>query len=232
VSPGTPSIATNYDRAMLGQGWQSQWARVQRRLEDVRKVYAGRPGSTDDAIDDLQSFFEVVHHLRDWLGNDPSSGATFPDATVVLEGSDVLRICGDLANGSKHFKLDPKRRPWTDDPSTTIARNDVAVTPPRPQGRGRGGWTRRSRWCRPRLRRRRTVSMLRPVAPNTTLSSLPKTPSPSGSSTFPANDSLADQSPSVGHGRGRWGCPSPSPPSRGYARSPSPVIWSPSTPTC
>jgi hypothetical protein len=58
---------------MLGQGWQWQWARVQRRLEDVREVYAGRPGSTDDAIDDVQSFFEVVHHLRDWLGNDPLS---------------------------------------------------------------------------------------------------------------------------------------------------------------
>jgi hypothetical protein len=113
--------------------------RVQRRLEDVREVYAGRPGSTDDAIDDVQSFFEVVHHLRDWLGNDPSSGVTFPDATVVIEGSDVLRICGDLANGSKHFKLDPKRRPWTDDPSTTIARNDVAVTPAPATGSGSVG---------------------------------------------------------------------------------------------
>ena len=32
----------------------------------------------------------------------------------------------DLAIGSKHFTVD---NPWTDDPSTTIARNDVAVTP-------------------------------------------------------------------------------------------------------
>ena len=60
-------------RLMLGQGWQAQWARVHRRLDDVRAVYAGRPGGTDAAVDTVQSFFESVLHLKDWLGNDPLS---------------------------------------------------------------------------------------------------------------------------------------------------------------
>jgi hypothetical protein len=61
---------------VLGQSWQMQWARVHRRFDDVRAVYAGRPGGTPAAVDTAQSFFEAVHHLKDWLGNDPSSGVT------------------------------------------------------------------------------------------------------------------------------------------------------------
>jgi hypothetical protein len=55
---------------VLGQGWQTQWARVHRRLDDVRAVYTSRPGGTPAAVDSAQSFFEAVHHLKDWLGND------------------------------------------------------------------------------------------------------------------------------------------------------------------
>ena len=53
---------------MLGQGWQSQWARVQNRLNEVRAVYAGRAGGTDTALDATLSFFEAVHHLKDPQG--------------------------------------------------------------------------------------------------------------------------------------------------------------------
>jgi hypothetical protein len=109
---------------MLGQGWQSQWARVHRRLDDVHAVYIRRPGGTDAAIDTVQSFFEAVHHLKDWLGNDPSSGITKAAGDKLISGSPVLQLCADLANGSKHLKLTSSR---TGDLSTTIARNDVAV---------------------------------------------------------------------------------------------------------
>jgi hypothetical protein len=53
---------------MLGHGWQMQWARVHRRLNDVRAVYQGRPGGTDTAVDSVQSFFEAVHHLKTGSG--------------------------------------------------------------------------------------------------------------------------------------------------------------------
>jgi hypothetical protein len=109
---------------MLGRGWQSQWERVQRRLDDVRAVYTGRPGGTDAAIDTVQSFFEAVHHLKDWLRNDPSSGINKAAEDKMISRSLVLQLCADLANGSKHLKLTSSR---TGDLSTTIARNDVTV---------------------------------------------------------------------------------------------------------
>ena len=109
---------------MLGQGWQAQWARAHRRLDDVRTVYTGRPGGTDAAVDIVQSFFESVHHLKDWLGNDPSSGVTKADGDRLVNGSPVLKLCADLANGSKHLKLTGSR---SGDLSTTITRNDVTV---------------------------------------------------------------------------------------------------------
>ena len=109
---------------MLAHGWRMQWERVHRRLDDVRAVYTGRPGGTPAAVDATQSFFEGVHHLKDWLGNDPSSGVTRAAGDALINASPVLQLCADLANGSKHFKLTRAR---TGDTSTTIARNDVTV---------------------------------------------------------------------------------------------------------
>jgi hypothetical protein len=92
----------------------------------MRAVYTGRPGGTDAAIDAVQSFFEAVHHLKDWLRNDPSSGITKDDVDKLIDESLVLRLCADLANGSKHLALTSSR---TGDRSTRIARNDVTVFP-------------------------------------------------------------------------------------------------------
>jgi hypothetical protein len=109
---------------VLGQGWQSQWARVHRRLADVRVVYTGQPGSTDDAVDTVLSFFEAVHHLKDWLENDQLSGIGKEAGDSLINRSQTLRLCADLANGSKHLKLTRSR---TGDKSTEIARNDVNI---------------------------------------------------------------------------------------------------------
>ncbi|MGI3202496.1 hypothetical protein ACRJ4W_37290 [Streptomyces sp. GLT-R25] len=112
---------------VLGQGWSSQWDRVGRRLDDVRTLYERAPGGTDAAIDAVLSFFETVHHLKDWLTNDQASGVLTADVHDLLDGSPTLKLCADLANGAKHFKLDPTRRTQTGDHSTTIAENDVVV---------------------------------------------------------------------------------------------------------
>jgi hypothetical protein len=115
--------STGFDDSS-GHGWQTQWARVQRRLVDVRAVYAGREGGTDAAVDSVQSFFEAVHHLKERLGNDPLSKVTTDDGDSLINNSAVLQLCADLANGSKHLKLKWSR---TGDSSTRIARNDVTV---------------------------------------------------------------------------------------------------------
>jgi hypothetical protein len=47
-------------------------------------------------------------------------------ADALINGSTVLQLCADLANGSKHLTLRPTRS-RTGDPTTTIARNDTTV---------------------------------------------------------------------------------------------------------
>ncbi|MBT2509418.1 hypothetical protein J7I98_26765 [Streptomyces sp. ISL-98] len=139
---------------MLGQGWLSQWERVGRRLEDVRAVYKGAPGGTDAAIDAVLPFFETVHHLKDWLTNDPASGVTTAEVHTLIDGSPALQLCADLANGSKHFKLDPQHRTQTG-------------TTPR---QSRGTTSSYSSARAPQ----RTASTLRPVARSTTSWRSPK----------------------------------------------------------
>ena len=87
-------------------------------------MYAGAPGGTDVALDAVLSFFWAVHHLKDWHANDPVSAVTKAEVDSLINRSLMLRLCADLANGSKHLSLTPPR---TGDKSTDIARNDVAV---------------------------------------------------------------------------------------------------------
>ena len=101
-----------------------QWNRVLRRLDDVRTVYAGREDGTDSAVDAVQSFFEAIHHLKDWLGNDSSTSVTKADGDSLISKSRNLQLGADLANGSKHLTLTSSR---TGDPSTTIGRNDAEI---------------------------------------------------------------------------------------------------------
>ena len=107
-----------------GRGWQFQWTRVYWRLDGVRAVYTGREGGTEGALDTTLSFFEAVHHLKDWLGNDPSSGISKGDGDSLISSSPMLKLCADLANGSKHLVLTSTR---TNDKSTAITRNDVNI---------------------------------------------------------------------------------------------------------
>ena len=111
---------------MLGQGWQSQWRRIQIRLNGLRAVYSGREdGNFDASLDKVISFFEGVHHLKDWLQNDLSSGIDKEACEDLINDHKCLKICADLANGSKHLRLSNAR---TGDLTTAIIRNDVTVS--------------------------------------------------------------------------------------------------------
>ena len=110
---------------MLGQGWESQWRRVKKGLQEVETVYAGRDGGSEEALDAVCLFFQAAHHLKDWLRNDPSSGVTKAEVESLITGSPMLQLCADLANGSKHLALNDY--PRTGDRSTSIARAGVTV---------------------------------------------------------------------------------------------------------
>lgn len=83
-------------------------------------TYAGaRSGGTEAALDSVLSFFEAIHYLKDHLGNDRATTVTKAGGDRLINSSPTLKLCGDLANGSKHLALRSTR---TDDLATTITR--------------------------------------------------------------------------------------------------------------
>jgi len=62
-------------------------------------------------VDDFYAFFVCCFHLKDWLKQDSAIDRRI-GADVEAFVSDVLwlRICADIANGSKHLRLDKPAR--------------------------------------------------------------------------------------------------------------------------
>jgi hypothetical protein len=57
----------------------------------------------DRFLDDVWAFFVSCFSLRDWLKNDNvASGA---ELRQLFASSMELRVCRDVANGAKHYKL-------------------------------------------------------------------------------------------------------------------------------
>jgi hypothetical protein len=84
-----------------------QFARVERALARVR---SNRDRDLVAYEDDVRNFFQNAWHLKDWVKNDPELDAAHRDK---VEGDvariEALQICADLANRSKHLKLERKR---------------------------------------------------------------------------------------------------------------------------
>lgn len=84
---------------------QEQFNRVKRWLERFREIHSGREHTREpDYYEDVvYAFFQNFWSLKDWLIN---SGAL--EKTVVEDffhsGTD-MKICRDIANGSKHLTI-------------------------------------------------------------------------------------------------------------------------------
>ncbi len=91
--------------------WREQWRRVERwqaRIETrALSTWVDDPG--DEATDDLMAFFSAAWNLRDWLSNDPASGASASDVAAFASKSQPLRLAADLSNGEKHLTLTSSR---------------------------------------------------------------------------------------------------------------------------
>jgi hypothetical protein len=62
-------------------------------------------------LDNLYHFFQDCWHLKDWIKNDDTlSQNTRKTILSEAERTDSLSYCADLANGSKHLKLDRPRK--------------------------------------------------------------------------------------------------------------------------
>lgn len=119
---GSPADGRDRSTAMAEVGWQEQRSRVLRWLIRIRDTAAGRvhDSPTDSYEDEVIAFFQACYHLKDWLKNDPASRVTSSEVEDFVERTPSLRLCGDLANGSKHLQLD---RPRVDPDARIGARN-------------------------------------------------------------------------------------------------------------
>jgi hypothetical protein len=119
--PSGATTGTSAPNVCVMAVWQEQWERVHRMLYRVESAYSGdSPGGIERVKDDVYAFFQSIHHLKDWLRNDPQSGVTKADGDTLIDNSNELRVCADLCNGSKHLKFN--RPPRTGDPSTSITK--------------------------------------------------------------------------------------------------------------
>jgi hypothetical protein len=113
------------ERSMILSGWREQYDRMRRSYERLTAIAAGRTaGSSDEARDALFHFFQDAYHLKDWIKNDPAVMTT--DVEGLINNTDVLRLCADLCNGTKHFQLTRAR---TGDVSTAFTSQSVSVRP-------------------------------------------------------------------------------------------------------
>lgn len=99
------------------QSYREQWDRVERLIALAQAQDETEAFLRLDYYDVLIITFQALWNLKDWILNDPSFGAKDPTALRrdIFE-SEPLMVCSDLANGTKHFRLDA--------PKTTIGISD------------------------------------------------------------------------------------------------------------
>lgn len=120
---------------MILSDWQEQYERMRRSKRRLERIATGREDAgSDDARDALVHFFQDAYHLKDWIKNDDEV-PTDVDPEDAIENSDALRLCADLANGTKHLKL---QRTRTGDLETGFMGQGVTVRPS-PVGSGEPG---------------------------------------------------------------------------------------------
>lgn len=119
----------------LGTDWRDQWARVLRwhaRLntfrENLPEDYMVEARAL--RLDDLFAFFMNCLHLTDWLKN--SGAKTKKELDEFFDREPAMRLCRDVANGLKHYRLDPDREPAPANPGWSTTESRMTVMPPEP----------------------------------------------------------------------------------------------------
>ncbi|HDX8600571.1 TPA: hypothetical protein RQO23_003372 [Klebsiella oxytoca] len=86
-----------------------QIERSKRYLNRIEKIYSGIFSSSghdkEDYDDDVVSFFIHCYHIRDWIIELNTLNIKSVQVDIFINKHQQLKICADLANGSKHCKL-------------------------------------------------------------------------------------------------------------------------------
>lgn len=89
-----------------------QFRRVKRWYERFKKIDQGIPHnrSSESYQDEVYTFFQNCHHLKDWIKNDDAvSTHTKEKVEDFIGQEDCLKLCADICNGTKHLKLNRER---------------------------------------------------------------------------------------------------------------------------
>lgn len=65
------------------------------------------PVGHGDGEDFVYAFCQTAYHLRDWLQK--SGAASQAELDALMKDIPALKLCRDICNGSKHFRLDSSR---------------------------------------------------------------------------------------------------------------------------
>jgi hypothetical protein len=103
-------------------GWREQYERMIRwhaRLSESTAV-------DDRRVDEFYAFFTCSFHLKNWLKADlPADSGIEADVEAFVNGRLWLRLCADIANGSKHYRLTRHRL----DAEARVEKAEVAFEP-------------------------------------------------------------------------------------------------------
>ena len=97
----------HYGDKHLANGYQDQLKRIDRLMTIVEAdhFHDGVIGGLE-AIDVVLFACQSMWHLKDWICNDSNFGARdIKELKKDVHASHCLRVCADLANGSKHLSL-------------------------------------------------------------------------------------------------------------------------------
>ena len=82
--------------------------RANRYLERLQSVYGGIFTTSDDRNlykDDTITFFMHCYHVRDWIIHLNKVEIVASHVDEFINSHNELKICADLCNGSKHYRL-------------------------------------------------------------------------------------------------------------------------------
>lgn len=108
VAASITPVMTPGDQA---ETWQSRWALVQARLATIDRVHPAPMQGTaiKEAGQELLEFFVLAYHLKERLEAEPSIPPD--DVYKMMKASPALCLLADLANLTKHVKLE--RKTWS-----------------------------------------------------------------------------------------------------------------------
>jgi hypothetical protein len=117
--------------------YKEQWERTKRWYSKVKEIEKGVVStmSDDDYLDIVYAFFLNCYHLKDWVkfGLDCKEQRKIEDLFNKCFGSEVFKVCADLANCLKHVELTKIIRI---DPTTKVESQGVTILLQQPAGAG------------------------------------------------------------------------------------------------